>query len=751
MPGQESADGAPYYQGDIVTVYAGDCLDVMATMSDASVDSVVCDPPYSIGFMGRTWDAHDNLKQFEAWCRAWATECLRVLKPGGHLVAFGGTRTYHRLTCGIEDAGFEIRDSIGYGQGHTMAWMYGSGFPKSLDVSKAIDKQRAEDRAPIDGVRAWLNNQRISAGFSLDAVNKHFGHASNGGGSAASWMTNPSSKSLPSWEQWQELKRLFDFGDELDAEVQRLNRRKGKPGDAWGERPDAEYRGRPGMAQSWTDGTGWTGASSKGGDGVTDAAKQWEGWGTALKPSHEPVVFAVKPYGLQGILDAIGSQLDRLESECRPPAKRAASSSAPTRRDSHAVRAVSALASAVTPPADGGAQLTETGRAADSSAPTATSASESTAATYSSTVTSWRRCWAELCELTSTYTTATNASLTTDLKTLNSCLSRITLENTPTVPTGPGEFRSIVSAADNLFGATVLSSRSTRALSAIESATNETLTEHQDAAAQDRPRWEPIVLARKPLDGTVAHNVTTFGTGALNIDGCRIDTADNLSRPQTPNMGGAFRFGGFSTRAELESAVAAGARCPNGRDARLTLERLDRQVTPEAAIGRWPPNVVLDEAAAAVLDQQSGNRPGFSTQRDVTQNDGAAVVAYGAGLNRIEPGVRFGRGDSGGASRFFPVFKYTAKAPSRERPEVDGIRHPTVKPLEVMRWLVRLVTPPGGVCLDPFAGSGTTAEAAVLEGMRCIAVEREPTYLPLIVARLSKPMVVGFDFEASGQ
>jgi DNA modification methylase len=105
--------------------------------------------------------------------------------------------------------------------------------------------------------------------------------------------------------------------------------------------------------------------------------------------------------------------------------------------------------------------------------------------------------------------------------------------------------------------------------------------------------------------------------------------------------------------------------------------------------------------------------------------------------------------DKGGASRFFPTFRYTAKAPGTERPTADGIAHPTVKPLDLMRWLIRLVTPPGGVVLDPFAGSGTTGEAAIHEHKRAILIEREPTYLPLIVSRLSKPMEIGFNFEAT--
>jgi DNA modification methylase len=151
---------APFYQDDSVTLHHGDCLDVLAALPDNSVDAVVTDPPYGLEFMGREWDsfkpsdarirtrkdgrtngaeksvvsvpeAYRAGEPFQGWCTAWTTDCLRILKPGGHLLAFGGSRTWHRLSSGIEDAGFEIRDSI--------AWLYGSGFPKSLDVSKAID------------------------------------------------------------------------------------------------------------------------------------------------------------------------------------------------------------------------------------------------------------------------------------------------------------------------------------------------------------------------------------------------------------------------------------------------------------------------------------------------------------------------------------------------------------------------------------------------------------------------------------
>ena len=121
---------------DNAVVYHGSNLDVLPTLPDNSVDSIVTDPPYELGFMGKSWDSSGIAYSVELW-----QECMRVLKPGGHLLAFGGSRTWHRLAVAIEDAGFEMRDSID--------WLYGSGFPKSLDVSKAIDKAAGAEREVI--------------------------------------------------------------------------------------------------------------------------------------------------------------------------------------------------------------------------------------------------------------------------------------------------------------------------------------------------------------------------------------------------------------------------------------------------------------------------------------------------------------------------------------------------------------------------------------------------------------------------
>jgi DNA modification methylase len=512
-----------YYADDAVTLYHGDCIEVMRGMADASVDAIVTDPPYGLEFMGKEWDAPwklsgdvvddpaslggyqdpgggngytrsrirfgmGDMPGFQSWCTEWATEALRVLKPGGHLLAFGGTRTWHRLACAIEDAGFEIRDSI--------AWMYGSGFPKSLDVSKAIDKQR-DDRGDVLRVTGEIARLRDAAGLTNRDIDDAFGFA----GMAGHWTSVKSQPAVPTVEQWRTLRDLLSPDEWLDAEVWRLNGRKGTPGV---ERPDREVSGPAG-----NDVFQPTQTVVNPGTPVRDDAARWQGWGTALKPA-----------------------------------------------------------------------------------------------------------------------------------------------------------------------------------------------------------FEPIVVARKPLIGTVAANVLAHGTGALNIDGCRI--------------------GGDPDRASGWSKTGS----KGGPNDAMSGDNYDRDPKPDNPAGRWPANVILDESQSAELDAQSGVS---SSVQSVRLRAGAVIgngQTHGTFIaSRDNIG---GFNDSGGASRFF----YTAKANTHERPSIDGAAHPTVKPLDLMRHLVRLVTPPGGTVLEPFAGSGTTAEACIVEGFKCIAIEREADYLPLIVQRVSKPIQV---------
>lgn len=250
-----------------------------------------------------------------------------------------------------------------------------------------------------------------------------------------------------------------------------------------------------------------------------------------------------------------------------------------------------------------------------------------------------------------------------------------------------------------------------------------------------KPSWEPIVLARKPLSGTVAGNVAEFGTGALNIDASRIGTE---SRTYDLTM----VAGGFETTG-------------GGRNVRSG----EKTVT-----GRWPANVVLDEDAAVLLDEQSGQLSSgdYSGQRSSDKTRDVFGAFKGTGP-RVEGGHR---GDSGGASRFFYVAKPSrverdfgcydlsastggeatdreessagTKSPRAGAGRTGGARniHPTVKPVELIRWLVRLVTPPGGTVLDPFTGSGTTGMACAYEQRPFIGIERESDYIAIAERRI---------------
>jgi DNA modification methylase len=397
-------------------ILAGDCIEQMRTLEADSVDAIVTDPPYGLEFMGKEWDGFGTPLGFQTWTEQWAREALRVLKPGGHLLAFGGTRMYHRLAAGIEDAGFEIRD--------TLMWLYGSGFPKSLDVSKAIDKAAGVER-----------------------------------------------------EKWETLP--------MQA--------KGEIGEISKNRRcavclKALASGNPCLCDRTTT-------------PITEGAKKWQGWGTALKPA-----------------------------------------------------------------------------------------------------------------------------------------------------------------------------------------------------------VEPIVLARKPLIGTVADNVLKHGTGALNIDASRIGTE-----------GGTYK-----------------ASKPDGASTGIYGDGLNGGSKAQINSGRWPANILLDEEAAAMLDEQAPKTGAFAPVK--SGHSGKSKGIYGDYNQRGDDGATFYGNEQGGASRFF----YVAKAGRAERNKgLERNIHPTVKPVQLMRYLIRLVTPKGGVVLDPFLGSGTTAVAAIEEGVDWIGCEREPEYLEIIEARVA--------------
>lgn len=656
----------------------GDCLNILAELPDASVDAVCTDPPYGLEFMGKEWDApwresdvnadagfngggidqtrtlpsftgstnpkclrckgtrrgrrdgtakvavclcEDGgkfpnvraveMRAFAEWCEAWVVECYRVLKPGGHLLAFGGTRTWHRLACAVEDAGFEVRDSI--------AWLYGSGFSKGgLLGNKA-------------GIK-WCE----CGGNAVP-----YNHADN-----------PDLRRLPDHVHPSPVTR----GEGQDADVLTSMQR--------------EAPGR-GVGEAWAQGPSGVVAGDGGPSGRVDARRE------------EP--------GMEG------RHVHRAGEGLPDGAKAGPSSSA------------GEWLRGRTPARDGGVDRSARDAARGGASHQPRSSGQPAG---------------ELGPLPGPHEPLDDGALRGRAE----C---------PRCGGFDPAFRG--------FSTTL------------------------------KPAFEPVVVARKPLSGTVAANVLAHGTGALNIDGCRVGREEG----DRTEYGRGKHLPHANTTASL------------GKFAEVT------PYEPHTA-GRWPANVVLDESQAAALDEQSGECPG---NKGITGTHGGGRSGGVMGEKKDREYDFAGYGDTGGASRFFYIarrettcatgalsasnvesgmarsaepaatswepddgdccddcewerehdygltlpldqlgarFRYVAKADASERVRVNGTAHPTVKPLALMRWLVRLVTPPGGTVLEPFAGSGTTVEACILEGFDCIAIEREADYLPLIRQRINR-------------
>lgn len=291
---------------EVNQIIYGDCLQVLRTFPSNIVDSAVTDPPYGLsrepdirevlekwlagedythrggGFMGKTWDS------FVPGPSVWR-EVHRTLKPGGHALVFAGTRTQDLMTVSLRMAGFEIRDVI--------EWLYFGGFPKSLDVGKAFDRRRKEDLPAIYAVTKFIAEARDRAGKTNRDIDEFMGT----NGMAGHWTTQGSQPQVPKLDQWYKLKEFLGMSDEMDAEVWRLNGRKGKPGDAWFEREkigEYEYKRKGEGTWDVESPGGMFGAQERIVDitaPATDLAKKWDGWGTALKPAHEPIIVARKP------------------------------------------------------------------------------------------------------------------------------------------------------------------------------------------------------------------------------------------------------------------------------------------------------------------------------------------------------------------------------------------------------------------------------------------------------------------------
>jgi DNA modification methylase len=622
-----------------VRIIEGDCIDVMRQMDEASIDAIVTDPPYGLEFMGKEWDrlwtehpegqrgridGQGGMDTFgrspnyvggtraQRWHQAWASEALRVLKPGGHLLAFGGTRTYHRLACAIEDVGFEIRDSV--------IWLYGSGFPKSLDVSKAIDRRR-KDNPDWKRVGRWLCAQRgrMSAKELCGVIGAH-GEV-NHGGAVSNWENG---FSCPTLEQWVALKDALGFGDEMDAEVWRLNGRKGKPGDDWEKR---EILGEVTGAQAESTGRygGW--GNDEDGDGIstydvtapaTPEAAQWEGWGTALKPGHEPIVVARKPLSgtvAQNVLEH-GTGALNIDG-CRIGSDEITAHGGGVNRDGRKYgngQGIPAIEPGSNP---------HTGR------------------------------W----------------PANVVLSHLPECERVGTRKVKGTNPREGGD----------------LSNRDT----ALEGG-DRIRTDHSGFPSETVPAYDcapscPVAeLDRQSGEGRARGNITPTKSGIGMFHG---EAAEQGIDPG--DTGGASRFFANFDHQEEEDFVSAD----------LRVEQLGSDWQPRRRQNRFR------YVAKASRGERNAGLEGFEEKGaldDVRMNSGGSTPQ---------------------------------QTPNQHRPQRNA--HPTVKPIDLMRWLVRLVTPPGGTILDPFVGSGTTGIAAALEGFDFIGMERESEYVEIAKARIA--------------
>ena len=316
----------------------------------------------------------------------------------------------------------------------------------------------------------------------------------------------------------------------------------------------------------------------------------------------------------------------------------------------------------------------------------------------------------------------------------------------------------------------------------------ETIPATEDAACWQgwgtalKPGQEIWWLARKPLAGTVASNVLAYGTGALNIAGCRVQGGSRPARSNEASAsgltgtGGATAYGSYAVRGSVAAGETSEGRWPPnivlthsaGCEPKGTRKVRNRSGSVSADVPSRPVDVIFGDCErvgwrahgaadglesveawdcaadcpVAELDRQSGRTSGGNRP---ARRGG---IGYGSGAGGTSDGVAISY-DSGGASRFFPGFRYQAKAPASERPRgEDGTAHETVKSLGLMRWLVRLITPGGGVVLDCFAGSGTTAEACIVEGFGCVLIDDEQPHADLIRVRLSKaiqPVLFGLE------
>lgn len=674
----------------ISEVYNEDCRETMKRMPDNYLDSIVTDPPYELGFMGKHWDSSGIAYNVDLW-----REAYRVLKPGGHLLAFGGSRTYHRLACAIEDAGFEIRDQI--------QWIYGSGFPKSLDVGKAVDKVNGEMGRLLKFVE-WMRTTGLTAGQINAAIEK---------ADVGSHYLRRDQPAIPTRQLWVKLRPLCgDVPAWVDELIKRIEAEREVVG--W----DTKARSTSGKSALPTMGGETVYESWDITAPATEAAKRWNGYGTALKPAFESICVAQKRFQHGSDFDILFvSLLKHLKYQlCQHQlfaqiAERNLRSS--RQEQSVGLNIAQWLA---------GENISTR---EDLYVLMVTLQSVSKEYTNWNTVLSWLNILADLYTLKNTYTTSTELNMTTELSILNSLEWGSIFQNIIHHQNSQTDGSNVsVYIAESILNAVGLKLKDIHTRFVQEGAIS------KEYGLNFAPNNEPIVVARKPLDGTVAQNVLKWGCGGLNIAGCRVEGAKGGGVWGSSNETCKPTFCDSDTVHEYKSS--------------------------QHPAGRFPANVIHDgsEEVVSKFPNTKSGKAELGTGTIDCQNNGI----YGSGKGGI---ITSCFADSGSAARFF----YCAKASKAERDKgLDGFElgeppasarskaaegrqsalgspranhHPTVKPISLMRYLCRLVTPPNGLIYDPFTGSGTTGIAAKMEGFNFIGSEQEAEYAEIAQARIA--------------
>lgn len=739
---------------DIFKIINEDCLKAMKDMPDGCIDAIVTDPPYGLSFMGKEWDSFgtdtrqpgdehywvpDNpygrsgvrygwnqdksklAKSNRAYQERMTTifeEALRVAKSGAHLLCFGGTRTFHRLMCAIEDAGWEIRDCI--------MWVYGC-LDEETEVlvdGKFVPYNKAKIGSLALGYdieRGTFSWQRIEDTYLYDYDDTAYAIQSDStdqlvsrnhrciverGGveqfALAEQVAQERQACVPVLEglhglldhlplpdegtsitEQDVLEGMHGEGRESGTEEaqgaqaehnvssmrERLLHTDGMEAEGKDKLLLEELQGQGGErtkatgVQQGTPNANVRGAEAspqRANDGATESSM--EGRGDIPPQPRELQGREVRPMP-QGVLgDGTQGRLCDGAQACGGSGDREAADKAGV-------------------------------RASRQPRPAGQQARESDAVPVECGSQGLRELWGA-----------------------KSTLARVT----------PVHYKGKMWCVKVRTGAFV-ARRHGKIFITGNSGFPKSMDVGKKLPEWDgwgtclKPAWEPIIVARKTLDGTVAHNVMTYGTGAINIDGCRVPTSDKL--------GGGMRAGGADGVWDRPFMHDEKAQAD-------FVERKKANVAKSESLGRFPANLVHDGSQEVLeLFPDTGRSSGGGMHvKGVGSNN--ATNAYGA-YTGGSPTKSVGLGDTGSAARFF----YCAKASKRDRGE--GNNHPTVKPNALMRWLVRLVCPQGGTVLDPFMGSGSTGVACVQEGMRFVGIDMDEHYCDIARKRISnEPLTV---------